>query len=45
MRAQSSANVLIDPEAGVNGDASGDKGTYKKNYYLDKFIVADNKEY
>ena len=39
------ANPLIDAEAGVDGDASGDKGTDDENNDLDGFIVADDVKY
>ena len=39
------ANPFIDAEAGVDGDASGDKETDDDNDVLDGFIVADDVEY
>ena len=39
------ANNFIDAEAGVNGDASGDKETDNENDELDGFIIADDVKY
>ena len=38
-------NPFIDAEAGVDGDASGDKGTDYENDDLDGFIVTDDIEF
>ena len=38
-------NPFIDTEAGVDGDASGDKGSDDENDDLNGFIVADNVVY
>ena len=43
--AQRRANPLIEGEAGVDGDASGDEGTDNENNDLDCFIVAHDEEY
>ena len=44
-RARRRVNPFIDAEAGVDGDASGDKETDDENNYLDGFIVTDDVEF
>ena len=44
-KAKRRTNPFIDAEAGVDGDASGDKGTEDENDDLDGFIVADDVEF
>ena len=44
-RVKRSVNAFIDAEAGVDGDASADKGTDDENDDLDGFIVADDVDF
>ena len=44
-KARSRANPVIEAEAGVDGEASGDERSNVDNDYLDRFIVADNVKY
>ena len=44
-QARRRANLFIDAETGVDGDASGDEETDDENDDLEGFIVADDVEY
>ena len=44
-RAKRRANLFIDSEAGVDGEASGDEGSDDENDDLDGFIVANDVEF
>ena len=44
-QARRRVNPFIDAEAGVDGDASNDKGSEDENDDLDRFIVADDIEF
>lgn len=45
MKVRRRTNLLIDTEAWVDGDESGDKGTGDKNVDFDRFIVIDYVEF